>query len=71
MISHRRRIEHLETKFMPGGRTVCLWGMTDRPGRLKTEEEIEAEIAAGARAGTFAQKDKFVIVTWKIEKKAD
>lgn len=64
----RKRIETLEAALAPRGRRVCIWGMTsgdDFGLRLKTDEEIEAEINADRCLGIIHPGDRVKVVSWQ------
>jgi hypothetical protein len=67
MISHRKRLENLEAVIAPReGKQFIIWGMDDDFTRLKTEQEINAEINAALAAGRMAGNDRPVVVCWKL-----
>jgi hypothetical protein len=65
--SHRKRLENLEAVIAPRlGRPFMVWGMDDDCMRLKTEQELDVEIAAAIAAGRMAANDQPIIVSWKV-----
>lgn len=65
----RKRIETLEAALRPRGRRVCIWGMTtgDVSGfRLKTDQEIDAEINSNRRLGSIGPNDRVDVVSWQV-----
>lgn len=65
--SHRRRLENLEALISPRqGRPFVIWGMDDDFTRLKTDQEIDAEIDAALSAGRMAASDRPIVVSWKL-----
>jgi hypothetical protein len=67
MISHRKRLENLEAVIAPReGKSFVIWGMDDDFTRLKTEQEIDAQIDAALASGRMAGNDRPVVVCWKL-----
>ena len=65
----RKRIETLEASLAPRGRRVCIWGMTSglKDGfRLKTDEEIEADINTQRMPGMIGPNDPIDVVCWQV-----
>jgi hypothetical protein len=66
--SHRKRLENLEALISPRqGRPFVIWGIDDEFTRLKTDQEIDAEIDAALAAGRMAASDQPIIVSWRLE----
>jgi hypothetical protein len=66
MISHRKRLENLEAVIAPRkGKPFIVWGMDDDFMRLKTEQELDGEIADAIATGRMAANDEPIVVVWK------
>jgi hypothetical protein len=64
MTSYSRRLERLESAFAPRGKPFIIWGMADGQA-LRSDREIETEIAAARSSGRMAVGDQPVIVSWR------